>query len=370
MLDERQLPGRQGRLLFAYLVIRHGKLVPRDELAEALWEGVRPASWDKALRVLVSKLRKVLAESADGATADLTASSGCYRLDLPAETWVDVLAAESAAQEAEDLLAADELERAITAATLAESLLRQPLMPGDDGTWVQGKRRELEESRLRALNVLADASLRSGKTESAVRWAEQAVEVEQFRESGYRLLMAAHIAAGNRAEALQVYERCRRLLAEELGAYPSPETETIYRHLLDEPSAEGDAAAGHEVPAAIEARGTKPRKLAALAAAALVVAGAVAAILALVSRGGSTPTVLPNSVIRVDPGTLKVKQVVSVGDTPDLVLLSGGYLWITNHILRDTGSGAPRNAGDHTLTRVDPSTAKRSWWAEGSHRAE
>ena len=30
--------------------------------------------------------------------------------------------------------------------------------------------------------------------------------------------MEAHVAAGNRAEALRVYERCRRLLAEELGA--------------------------------------------------------------------------------------------------------------------------------------------------------
>ena len=40
------------------------------------------------------------------------------------------------------------------------------------------------------------------------------------------------------------------------------------------------------------------------------------------------------------------------------MIASGGYLWITNHILRDTDSGALRYAGDHTLTRVDPSTRK------------
>jgi streptogramin lyase len=234
-------------------------------------------------------------------------------------------------------------------------------MPGNDGTWVQEKRRELEEIRLRALNVLADASLRSGKADASARWAEQAVEVERFRESGYRRLMAAHIAAGNRAEALQVYERCRRLLAEELGAYPSPETETIYRRLLDEPAANGEAA-GPETPIAAGAlrgnhRSTR-RKPATLAAAVLVVAGAVAATLVFVSRGGSAPTVLPNSVIRIDPATLKVTQVVSIGNAPDLVIVSGGYLWITNHILRDADSGALRNAGDNTLTRVNPSTGK------------
>ena len=47
--------------------------------------------------------------------------------------------------------------------------------------------------------------------------------------------MEAHVAAGNRAEALRVYERAASSLAEELGAYPSPETESIYRALLAAP---------------------------------------------------------------------------------------------------------------------------------------
>ena len=63
------------------------------------------------------------------------------------------------------------------------------------------------------------------------QWAEQTIALAPFRETGYRRLMEAHVAAGNRAEALRVYERCRRLLADELGAYPSPETESIYREL-------------------------------------------------------------------------------------------------------------------------------------------
>src|SRR5262249_56147585 len=34
-LDERRLPGRQGRLVFAYLLAEHGRPVSRDELADA-----------------------------------------------------------------------------------------------------------------------------------------------------------------------------------------------------------------------------------------------------------------------------------------------------------------------------------------------
>lgn len=271
--------------------------MPRDQLADVLWGDAPPATWDKALSVLVSKLRGVLAESGvDGASA-LTAAFGCYRLDLPEGTWVDVLAAESATKEAEVFLETDELESATAAAALAESVTRSPFLPGDDGPWVEEKRGELVAVRARALSALAEASLRAGKAAEAVRWAGLAVEAEPFRESGYRRLMEAHVAAGNRGEALRVYERCRRLLAEELGAYPSPETESIYRSLLEAPS--GRAAAA--TPDVTSAPGPAPlfarrRKRPVLAAAALVIlvtvvaAGTAIAVVAMRGDGARAPS--------------------------------------------------------------------------------
>jgi DNA-binding SARP family transcriptional activator len=119
-VDEARLPGRQGRFLFAYLVAECGRAVPRDELAEALWGEAPPPSWDKALTGLVSKLRALLEEQGiDGGTA-LTGAFGCYRLELPEGTWVDVLAAATAADEAVSALAAGELDRARSDAALAE----------------------------------------------------------------------------------------------------------------------------------------------------------------------------------------------------------------------------------------------------------
>lgn len=41
-----------------------------------------------------------------------------------------------------------------------------------------------------------------------------------------------HAAAGNGAEALWVYERCRDLISRELGVLPSPETRTIHAEVL------------------------------------------------------------------------------------------------------------------------------------------
>jgi DNA-binding SARP family transcriptional activator/streptogramin lyase len=359
VIDEARFPGRQGRLLFAYLVAERGRAVPRDELAEALWEDAPPATWDKALTVIASKLRSLLTDSGiDGASA-LTGAFGCYRLELPEGTWVDVIAAESAAAGAEHALAAGELHEARAAGTLAASLAQQPLLPGDDGVWVEQKRRELTQVRGRGLTVLADVSLRSGDASEAVTWAEQLTALEPFREAGYRRLMEAHVAAGNRAEALQVYERCRRLLAEELGTYPSPETESLYRSLLETVPAEAANGPGPPEPANVSTRNSRRRRRAALLVAAVLVAAASAAVLALVSRGGhAAPRVMPNSLIRIDPQTLKVTQVVPTTDAPDLVVESGGYVWVTSHVLRDVDSSALRNAGDRALTRVDPSTGK------------
>src|SRR6478672_2552881 len=162
VIDEARFPGRQGRLLFAYLVAQQGRPVPRDELAEALWGEAPPASWDKSLTVIASKVRNVLADHGiDGANA-LTGAFGCYRLALPEGTWVDVIAAADAVQEAEEALAAGDVERAKDTSSLAQSLVRQPFLPGDDGTWVAQKRRELADLRVRALSVLAEACLRSG----------------------------------------------------------------------------------------------------------------------------------------------------------------------------------------------------------------
>jgi len=376
VIDEARFPGRQGRLLFAYLVAERGRAVPHDELAEALWGEAPPPTWGKALSVLVSKLRVLLVDQGvDGAHA-LTGAFGCYRLDLPEGTWVDVLAATDATHEAERAIASGELEQAKAAASLAATLLDRPFLPGEEGAWVEEKRRELADLRERALTALAEACLRSGDAPEAVQWAEQTVALAPFRESAYRRLMEAHVAAGDRAEALRVYDRCRRLLADELGTYPSPETESVYRGLLEGSSGPVDTTtmgstqvaenlsvvdletAEYPEPLQPVPRRRRRTTRAVVAVAALLVGGAVAAVLALESGAGSSPTVVPNSIVRIDADTMRVKQVVPVGDSPDLVVAAGGFVWVEHHVLRETLSYSLRNAGDRTLTRVDPATGE------------
>jgi YVTN family beta-propeller protein len=344
VLDEGRFPGRQGRLLFVYLVAAGSRPVPTDELADAIWGGTPPATWEKALTVIASKLRGLVAE--DGIT--LTNAFGCYRLDLPEGAWVDLFAAAGGAQDAEEALAADELDRARAAAESAESLARRPFLSGEDGTWVEQKRRDLADIRERALSVLADACLRSGDAREATKWAEELIALSPFREVGYRRLMEAHVVAGNRAEALRVYGQCRQLLAEELGAYPSPETESIYRALLEAPQTSVRATPVAEptvVPGKVVEQRSRKRRAVLLSALIGVIAAAVVVPLVLLGHSGghAVVSVVGDSLAVVDVHSGRLVADTGVGATPTAVAFAESAFWVTN-------------ADGDTVTRIDPRT--------------
>jgi DNA-binding SARP family transcriptional activator len=230
LIGAERLPRRQGRLAFAYLVSERSRPVPRDELAELLWPQSLPAAPQVAVSALVSKLRALLAESGLDRQA-LSAAGGCYRLDLPATAWVDTEAAHLALHEAEAALRAHDHPGAYGAAAVAAAILRRPFLPGAEGRWVELRRDALRQLLVRALDVLAEIHAWNREPALALRVTEQASALEPYRESGYRRLMLLHQAAGDRAQALRVYERCRRLLAEDLGTHPGEETEAIRARL-------------------------------------------------------------------------------------------------------------------------------------------
>ena len=231
LLDERGFMGRQGRLTFAYLVGEHLRAVSRDELAEELWLGTVPPSWERSLSALISKLRAILA-SANLPDVALNSSFGHYQLLLPADVWIDVEAASEAIDRAESALRGDKPREAWGWAHVAYQISRRSFLMGEEGQWVMLKRSELREVLVRAHECLSEPSIWHEEPEYAVKHAKEAVVLEPYRETSYQLLMRAHAAVGNRAEALRVYERCRRLLSEELGVSPSSQTEAVYLEIL------------------------------------------------------------------------------------------------------------------------------------------
>jgi SARP family transcriptional regulator, regulator of embCAB operon len=232
LVSERRLPGRQGRLTLAVLGWEPERAIPLEELADVVWDGAPPHAWQTALRALVSKLRAALDEAESGATIEH--AFGCYQLRLPPDAWVDVEAAAAAVHDAETALEAGDLQAATGAALVANAIARRSFLPGDVGGWVERRREHLRQIRVRALEVRGRAALANQDPVGAGTDAALVVELEPYRETGHVLLMSAHAAAGNTAQALAAYERLRTKLADELGVSPSPETESAFLEILRE----------------------------------------------------------------------------------------------------------------------------------------
>jgi DNA-binding SARP family transcriptional activator len=220
------LPGRQGRLLFAYLVVNRHREASRDELAQALWREPDPSAVDTRLNPLLSKLRRVFGTGA-------VQGRSTVRLCLP-DAWVDLEAAAEAIHRAESSVAQRDWVRAWGPACTALFVAGRDFLPGEEALWIDEIRYQLTELRLRALECYAAAALGVGGTEldAAVRAGRQLIRLAPLRESGYRRLMDALAGQGNLAEALEVYGQLSDCLRDQLGVSPSPATRELYERLL------------------------------------------------------------------------------------------------------------------------------------------
>lgn len=103
--------------------------------------------------------------------------------------------------------------------------------------WVSPERERLRQLRLHALESLSSGLLERGDLTGALEAGLAAVSAEPLRESAHRMLIAAHLAEGNPAEALRQYEAYRYLAGAELGILPSAQLEELIQPLRAVPAA-------------------------------------------------------------------------------------------------------------------------------------
>jgi DNA-binding SARP family transcriptional activator len=97
------------------------------------------------------------------------------------------------------------------------------LLPGWYDDWVLLERERVRQLQLHVLETAADQLLLAGRPAAALELALGALHMEQTRESAHRLVVRIHLAEGNRGEARRQFERCRSVLAREIGVGPSAE---------------------------------------------------------------------------------------------------------------------------------------------------
>ncbi|MEV4315407.1 AAA family ATPase [Actinocrispum sp. NPDC049592] len=232
----RHLSSAQAQVAFARLVLERAGGTGRDHLADTVWPEGLPDTWASALRSVVSRVRGFVAID-NSSAPPIVAQGGRYLLRLPAGAVIDVEQAEVDVVHATEAFTAGEFADAERMAAAAVTVLERPFMPDHEGEWPNSVRERLGELLVSALETASLAASALNDERNALRFADEAVRRAPLRESAHRCRMTAHVAAGNRAEALRSYHELRRMLAEELGIDPAPETQAAYAELLGSPVA-------------------------------------------------------------------------------------------------------------------------------------
>ncbi len=240
VVREAVFPARQGRRLWAFLVLHRHQPAGRGDVAAAVWGDAVPDAWDEALSALVSRLRRSL-RPITGVCPEpsIRGGEGRYLLGLPPGSVVDLERATAALHRAEVLMRQKAWAAALAEARVTTEIAARGFLNGEGGDWVEGQRRLLHEAHVHALECTVDAELARGNAALAEREAERLVALAPLRETGHRLLMQALFAGGNRGQALLAYKHCERLLREQVGISPSAEIEALYRQVFGASSEPG-----------------------------------------------------------------------------------------------------------------------------------
>ncbi len=224
---EFRLGGLKQRAVFALLALNAGRVVSLDRLVDELWPLEPPSRATLSLQSYVSRLRRVLADADPDAPRLLTRPPG-WSLDLDPGL-VDVT-------RFEDLLARARQACGADAAGLLRAALAlwrgEPLADLQSVPFARAEAARLTELRLAAEESLLEAALEAGDAEAAVVEGGRFVAANPFRERGWQAVALGLYRTGRQSEALAALARLRRLLADELGLDPSPETEALEAGIL------------------------------------------------------------------------------------------------------------------------------------------
>ncbi|MEY9860149.1 putative ATPase/DNA-binding SARP family transcriptional activator [Catenulispora sp. GAS73] len=220
------VPGARLRAVLIALALRPNQVVPKGSLVDWVWGENPPADAANALQRLMSRLRKALPDAAiDGLTDG-------YRLTVDPDA-VDAVRFErlvSASQAAgQDVSERARLLREAFGLWRGEAMQDVGLQESGafDAVVVR-----LEGLRLTAAEERFDAELALGGGAELVTELTDLVAAHPTRERLVAALMRALNAAGRDNEALQLYQRTRETLADELGADPSAELSALHVSLL------------------------------------------------------------------------------------------------------------------------------------------
>ncbi len=227
-LAQKDWKSQQTQTIAKILLANHDKVITSDHLIETLWPDDPPNATRSRLHVRISQLRNGLKDK----KALLRTVHGGYIFELDDTCWLDIEVFQSLVNQGARLQAEGQPQKAISAYEQAEHIYRGDFLAEDlYADWTFALREFYRERYLSLLIELAESYAQQGRYRVAITRLRQALAQDSLRETIYIRLMLYHYFAGERAQALQTYDRCKTVLAESLGVTPTDITNHIAKQI-------------------------------------------------------------------------------------------------------------------------------------------
>ncbi|ADD43641.1 AfsR/SARP family transcriptional regulator [Stackebrandtia nassauensis] len=243
------ISGRHAPKLLAVLLVDAGRLVTVTRLIETLWAEDPPATAKRQVQNVMAALRRALPEP-----DAIEATGNGYRLELESAT-VDLREFERL----RSLARAAEPREALRYLREALRLWRGEALAGLTGSSIEAAAAKLNEARISAIEERVELELDLERRLDVVGELRELLVAHPFRQRLTGQLMRALWYAGSKSEALEVYRKLRKRLAEGLGLDPDAELARLHSAILrgepETPAADRTTAAVRErtVPAQLPA---------------------------------------------------------------------------------------------------------------------
>ncbi len=228
VVTPRDFSGVKPKQLLEILVADRGHTVSKSRLAELLWTDTLPQNYPATLETYVSVMRQTLEPGGRARDSVVVTEPGGYRLDAE-QTTVDIEEFDRLVRAAADLQPVQALDRL----NAALALVRGPVLEDEPyAAWADELRNAYAQKQVQVLIDAGRLSLITGEAGAALALAERAVSLDPLAEAAYQVLMTASYALWRQEEALRAFDRCRTLLADELGVDPMDETVALHLAIL------------------------------------------------------------------------------------------------------------------------------------------
>ena len=216
------LTSAKSQALLYYLALQR-RPQSRLRLAGLLW----PERSDQEARLNLRQTLFLLRQALPGAIAATREQIG-LNPDLPVEIDIHNFEAELKAGLAGDLEALRSAVERYKGEFLAGFYVDEA---PDFGEWALLEQERLRTLALQAMSQLSTTYSERGETGFAIFYTGKLLALEPLREDSHRQMMRLLARDGKTQAALAQYERCRQLLASELGVEPSAETDELVRQI-------------------------------------------------------------------------------------------------------------------------------------------